>query len=73
MSLKKQARAAYTNQTRLSNMNVPKKEKSPTSGLMNRNKDVKPADESDDPNDKSAYLMEQFKYLQKKRTELNNG
>jgi|TARA_R110000824_G_scaffold153047_2_gene324552 hypothetical protein len=73
MSLQRQGAAAYRTQERLSRMDVPKEKEPTTGGLMNRNKAVKTADKLDDPNDKSAYLMEQFKYLQKKRTELSNG
>lgn len=73
MSLQKQGAEAYKNQVRQSKINVSKEKTPPTGGLMNRNKEVNNTDKLNDPNDKSAYLMEQFKFLQKKRMELNNG
>jgi len=74
MSLHGQALKAY-NYTMDKAMN-PKQLEEPVvskgGGLLSRNKAVNPEDQTD-TDDKSTYLLEQFKGLQRMRGKLNNG
>mgnify|MGYP003111299127 CR=1 FL=1 len=77
MSLKGQALTAYKRAMNDAMRSKPKEMQEETtvmgSGLLSRNKTVKSKEDQVDPNDKSAYLMEQFKGLQRIRGKLNNG
>jgi|TARA_R110000803_G_scaffold68516_2_gene130427 hypothetical protein len=77
MSLQGQALAAYRKTLNEAMKGKPKEMQEEAtvmgSGLLSRNKSVKPKEDQADPNDKSAYLMEQFKGLQRMRGKLSNG